>query len=191
MVYNMFVQYRRLNMAGNDKTVYKFNPQPGQPDTWTPVEVPESDGYEVEQVLRQSETKVMDAVQVHESIQSAVGLKFDDGKERYDLLPPDAIRAIVRVLTYGSVKYAPRNWEKGIAYSRLIAASRRHEAAWEMGEDFDPETGIHHLAHKACCDIMMLAQELRGMTNFDDIPSRAAAVENKDIAVVISTEGGE
>ena len=122
---------------------------------------------------------------------AAVGLKYDEGKLRYDLLPPDAVKAIVRVLTYGSVKYAPRNWEKGIAYSRLIAASRRHEAAWEMGEDFDPETGIHHLAHKACCDIMMLAQELRGMTEFDDIPSRATAVENKDIAVVISTEQGE
>lgn len=138
--------------------------------------------------------EVPNAAGQHVSIEksvASVGLKYDEGKLRYDLLPPDAVKAIVRVLTYGSVKYAPRNWENGIYQSRLMAASRRHEAAWEMGEDFDPETGIHHLAHKACCDIMMLAQELRGMTNFDDIPSRVAAVENKDIAIVISTEQGE
>ena len=138
--------------------------------------------------------EVPNAAGQHASIEksvASVGLKYDEGKLRYDLLPPEAIKAIVRVLTYGATKYAPRNWEKGIAYSRLLAASRRHEAAWEMGEDIDTETGIHHLAHKACCDIMLLSQELWGMDEFDDIPSRVAAVENKDIAVVISTEQGE
>ena len=122
---------------------------------------------------------------------AAVGLKYDEGKLRYDLLPPDAVKAIVRVLTFGSTKYAPRNWEKGIYQSRLMAASRRHEAAWEMGEDFDPETGIHHLAHKACCDIMMLAQELREMFTFDDIPQRQWRKTHDNLAVVITTEGGE
>ena len=98
---------------------------------------------------------------------SKEGAKHDEGKLRYDLIPPDAERQKVRVLTFGAKKYGDRNWEKGIAYSRIYAALQRHLAAWRMGETFDPETKIHHLAHTACCIDFLLTYELRSIGKDD------------------------
>ena len=76
----------------------------------------------------------------------AVGAKFDEGKLRYDLIPPEALAEWVRVLTYGAEKYSDRNWENGIDTGRLFAAMQRHAWAWHGGEELDPEMQIHHMA---------------------------------------------
>lgn len=77
------------------------------------------------------------------------GIRYDDGKERYDLFAPHAMGELARVYTFGCVKYAPRNWEKGLSWSRTFAAIMRHAWAWMRGEVFDRETGLHHMAHAA------------------------------------------
>lgn len=89
------------------------------------------------------------------------GRKDDGEKARWDLLPFDALDAVADVLKYGAKKYAPRNWEKGMARGRLVAAGMRHTTQWAMGHDVDPESGRHHLAHAACCSLMLLALVLR------------------------------
>jgi len=100
-----------------------------------------------------------------------VGLKFDGGKIPWELIPEDAIEAVARVLQFGAKKYAARNWERGIVYSRLYGAMRRHGKAWfQDREDLDPETGLPHLAHLACEVLFALAFELRGQTELDDRP---------------------
>jgi hypothetical protein len=91
------------------------------------------------------------------------GTKDDNGKTRYDLFPPEALEYIGRVLTYGATKYAARNWEDGISYGRLIAATLRHIFKWMAREQCDPETGISHLAHAACNLMFLLAYEARGI----------------------------
>jgi hypothetical protein len=96
------------------------------------------------------------------------GAKYDDGKIRYDLLPPEAIHEIARVLTFGANKYAPRNWEKGISYGRVFGALMRHMWSWWRGEKLDPETHISHLAHAGCCLFFLLTYEARNMKGFDD-----------------------
>jgi len=78
------------------------------------------------------------------------GLRFNEGKLRYDLQHPVATEGLVKVLTKGSVKYAERNWEKGMKWSNVIASLKRHLAAIERGEDFDPETGELHINHVQC-----------------------------------------
>lgn len=78
------------------------------------------------------------------------GLRFNEGKLRYDLLHPVAQDGIVRVLTKGAEKYAPRNWERGMKWSTVLASMKRHIAAIERGEDFDPETGELHIDHVQC-----------------------------------------
>lgn len=98
------------------------------------------------------------------------GFKADAGKPRWDLLPVDAIREVVIVLTLGAAKYEDRNWEKGILYSRCYAAALRHLTAWWEREDDDPETGINHLAHAICEILFALAFSLRDMKEFDDRP---------------------
>ena len=97
-----------------------------------------------------------------------VGIKADNGKDRWDLLPFDAIRLAVKVMTIGADKYGDYNWAKGLAYSRVFAAAMRHLTAWWGGEERDPETGYSHLAHALCCVLFLLAYELRGMRDFDD-----------------------
>ena len=109
-----------------------------------------------------------------------VGVKTDDGKERWDLLPWDALKEIVRVMTANvkpQGKYEPHNWAKGLSYSRLFAATQRHLTAWYGGETLDPDTGLHHLAHAGCNILFLLAYHVRGFAGdqvlrdqFDDRP---------------------
>ena len=70
------------------------------------------------------------------------GLRYDKGKLRYDLVQPWAHEQMVRVLTKGAEKYADRNWEKGMPWSKIIGPLKRHVAAIEKGEDYDfyPDT---------------------------------------------------
>lgn len=78
------------------------------------------------------------------------GLRFNEGKDRFDLTHPLAIRGLVKVLTLGATKYAPRNWEKGMAWSKVIASLKRHLQEIEEGKDFDIETGLKHIDHLQC-----------------------------------------
>lgn len=98
------------------------------------------------------------------------GLKFDADKARYDLIPPEIEEAIAKVLTFGAVKYGERNWELGMKWGRPYAALRRHMAAWWSGEDHDPETGMPHTWHAACCIAFIVAFEARGIGT-DDRPT--------------------
>ena len=99
-------------------------------------------------------------------------MKFDDGKIPFELLPEDALEAVARVLRFGAKKYAARNWEKGILFSRLYGALRRHGVAWfQKREDLDPETGEPHLAHLACEALFALALYLRNRKDLDDRPT--------------------
>lgn len=96
------------------------------------------------------------------------GLKFDTEKPPLQLLPFDVLEEIAKVLQYGAHKYAPNNWRKGLVYSRLFGAAMRHWWAWWRGQDLDPETGYHHLAHAACCNVFALHFALRGAGELDD-----------------------
>ena len=87
------------------------------------------------------------------------GLKFDTGKLRYDLVPPEALREIVKILTFGAAKYGAHNW-KGVGKERYAAALMRHFEAWRMGEKKDEESGNHHLAHASCCLFFIMQMEL-------------------------------
>lgn len=99
------------------------------------------------------------------------GLKFDQGKPGFDLLPDDALAEIQRVLEFGAKKYAMRNWEKGMAWRRLWNASLRHLWAWIRREPADPETGLSHLAHAGCCILFLLSYELRAAGEDDRPPA--------------------
>ena len=78
------------------------------------------------------------------------GLRYNQGKLRYDLVQGDAHKDMVEVLTMGANKYADRNWENGMKWSIVIASMKRHIAAIERGEDYDPESGLLHAAHVQC-----------------------------------------
>lgn len=97
------------------------------------------------------------------------GVKFDEEKIRYDLIPPEFEKAVAEVLTFGAKKYGDRNWEKGFNWGRAYAALRRHLNAWNSGEKNDPETGLSHLHHAACNMAFLVTFEERNIGT-DDRP---------------------
>lgn len=82
--------------------------------------------------------------------------KFDKDKRR-NLAPIRAVNLMNDVFTYGAEKYSPGNWHQGEGFDwdRLDDALERHLNAWRLGEDIDPESGLHHLGHAMCCLAMM------------------------------------
>ncbi|MEL6208077.1 MAG: dATP/dGTP diphosphohydrolase domain-containing protein [Pseudomonadota bacterium] len=98
---------------------------------------------------------------------SAGGAKFDAGKIKMDLLPMDALLAVGAVLTYGAIKYEEWNWARGLRRGRLMAALMRHAAAYMMGEERDPESGLPHSWHMGCCALMLISSEARGVAADD------------------------
>ena len=102
------------------------------------------------------------------------GRKDDHGKLPYHLLPPELMDGVAAVLAFGAVKYSPRNWELGMAWSRPFAALMRHMWAWWRGEKADPETGMSHLWHAGCCLAFLIAYEQRKVGT-DDRPSLCTA----------------
>ena len=99
------------------------------------------------------------------------GCKYDEGKLRMDLVPPDVIHAMATVITDGAQKYGERNWEEGMNWSRQYAALMRHMLAWWEGESLDPESHRSHLWHALCCIAFLVAYEKRDMGT-DDRPKK-------------------
>jgi Domain of unknown function (DUF5664) len=99
------------------------------------------------------------------------GLRYDGDKNRLDLLPPEWIWALGLVTTKGSIKYAERNWEKGMKWSKMIGPLMRHVIKFMVGEKYDPETGCHHLAMAAWNCLALMSYDLRGLGE-DDLGGR-------------------
>lgn len=99
----------------------------------------------------------------------AEGAKFDENKIPYHLLSIYSLECTAKVLQFGAKKYAPRNWEKGISWSRVFRACVGHLFDWWRGEELDPETKMPHLWHASCC-IMFLVHYDKYKKNFDDRP---------------------
>lgn len=98
------------------------------------------------------------------------GAKNDHGKVRMELLAGDALRGTAQVLSFGASKYLPRNWERGIAFSRVFGALMRHSWDWWQGEDLDPESGLSHIHHASCCLMFLQAYVERKQGHLDDRP---------------------
>lgn len=88
-------------------------------------------------------------------------VKYDNGKPRMDLIPPEAMLALGAVLEVGARKYSGRNWELGFEWGRSDAALKRHLTAWEAGQDNDPETGMPHLWHVLANAVFLVTFEAR------------------------------
>jgi hypothetical protein len=98
---------------------------------------------------------------------TGTALKFDSGKLPLHLLSTEAMNQTAAVLAFGAEKYAEHNWRKGFVWSRPLSAAMRHITAFNAGEDKDPESGLSHLAHAACC-IMFLLEFEKTRKELDD-----------------------
>ena len=87
----------------------------------------------------------------------SVGLKYDDNKLRYDLLPFDSLDEIVKVITHGAKKYGENNWkELDNAIDRYTGALLRHLSSLRQGEINDPDSKLMHISHIACNALFLI-----------------------------------
>lgn len=102
-----------------------------------------------------------------ENTKSTVGLRFDQDKYRPELLCPIAVEGCAAVLTLGAKKYADHNWQKGMAWGRVIGCLLRHTFKFMAGQDVDSESGLPHVDH-IMCNAMFLASYYRRHKAGDD-----------------------
>lgn len=85
------------------------------------------------------------------------GSKHDSGKPLMGAVPPNALLAVAKVLTFGAEKYGRVNWRRvNNAETRYLDAALRHINAYQRGEVADPESGESHLTHAVCSLMFML-----------------------------------
>lgn len=106
-----------------------------------------------------SELSKVETIASPTTIPKPGGIKYDQNKTEYHYFSPIALEKINQILTFGAKKYAAHNWRGGFVWSRPFNACMRHLWAWWRGEDKDPETGLSHLAHAACCIMFLLEFE--------------------------------
>jgi hypothetical protein len=63
-------------------------------------------------------------------------------------LPAPVLMECGLVKLHGDLKYGAYNWrEVGVKGSEYYNAVWRHLTAWYEGQDLDPDSGEHHIAH--------------------------------------------
>lgn len=128
--------------------------------------------YDIESMKVRAASKITVGSMVRLSRRgNAVPLKFDIGKPRTDLLPPQTLLNVSRVLGFGANKYADYNYRKGkgLTFGKMYSAALRHQFKWWGGENLDEETGLNHIYH-AITELCMIADCIERKKGIDDRP---------------------
>ena len=88
------------------------------------------------------------------------GVKYDDDKPQYTLLPEDALNEVVKVLTYGAQKYSPDNWKRVPDLQNRYSDALYRHMYQSLTEFNDEESNLPHLAHGICCLLFKLQDAL-------------------------------
>jgi hypothetical protein len=82
-------------------------------------------------------------------------------KPQLHLIPKVALEEQAKALKCGADKYGEANWrQNNVCQSTYVSAMMRHIAAFQDGEDLDPESGASHLGHvMAGCAIILDAKK--------------------------------
>lgn len=95
-------------------------------------------------------------------------LRFNSGKTQTREVYPAFIMGIAEVLTKSRDKYPSFNWCKPTKLSTPYESLMRHLMEFQMGEDFDEESGKHHLLHCATNLMFMYYQIINNPEFADD-----------------------
>ena len=87
-----------------------------------------------------------------------------ESKGRFDLITPYGLERLALVMEKGAKKYADRNWEKGMPFSRLVDSAERHINSFKKGM-----TDEDHLAH-ACFNLFAIMHFEALRPDLDDMP---------------------
>ena len=93
--------------------------------------------------------------------------RFNEGKPRWSLVPQSSLLPMVRVLEFGTTKYEPFNWTKGLSITEICESLKRHLDAFMEGEDDDPESKLSHIGHIQC-NALFLSWMYENRPDLDD-----------------------
>jgi len=130
-------------------------------------------------------SEMFDEVPDYDGTVDGGGLKdsqVDKSKIPIQLVPPSLINASGRALAHGIDKYAKHNWMRGMAYSDLIGAIKRHVSHFESQEDVDPDSGLHPLDHISACVTFLTyyCEHPNEYKQFDDRVFKVAETDTDD-----------
>jgi hypothetical protein len=77
------------------------------------------------------------------------------------------VREIAKVCAFGESKYAMYNFCKGAPRSESTDSLLRHLEAYWNWEDYDTESGCHHLAHVSWNALRLCQEALLGVGTDD------------------------
>ena len=69
------------------------------------------------------------------------GDRYNKGKTKWSLVDWESLEPFVQVLVFGSQKYEPFNWQKGLKVTETLESCLRHIFSFLSGEDNDKESG--------------------------------------------------
>lgn len=100
-----------------------------------------------------------------EEFSSGAKRDVQEGKPRYDLIPPLALKRVATLYARGLEKYGEDNWSKGMPFRRFYASMLRHAMQYGAG-DKDED----HLAAVIFNALSIIHFQEAGRTDLDDMP---------------------
>lgn len=101
----------------------------------------------------------------------ALGAKHDQGKLLFGCLTQGlapVLKGVAAILTFGAKKYSRDSWQDvPNGKQRYHDAMERHLNAYNSGENFDKESGLHHMLHMICCAMFVMWFEMQKYPNAD------------------------
>jgi hypothetical protein len=88
-------------------------------------------------------------------------------------VPLEAVAAGATSLEYGAIKYAHRNWEKGLPWQQMIDSLRRHLDDFERRIDYDDGvdgSGLHQVCMIMASAMMLSSSVIRRIGEDDRLP---------------------
>lgn len=123
---------------------------------------------EMEEVSEQEmDTFLANLKEVEQNKTVKMSQRHNSGKTQVREVDPAFILGIGEVLTKSREKYDAFNWQNPTKLSTPYESLFRHLMAFQMGEDFDKESGKHHLLHCAT-NLMFMYYHITRNPEFSD-----------------------
>jgi hypothetical protein len=88
-------------------------------------------------------------------------------------LPLESLAAGAAALEYGAIKYAHRNWEKGLPWQQMIDSLKRHIDDFERQKNYDDGptgSGLPQVCMIMASAMMLTSSVIRGIGEDDRMP---------------------
>jgi hypothetical protein len=92
-------------------------------------------------------SEIVEEKLIKQNNKKLIGVKDDESKLKYTLIPHEVVTALAKVFHYGATKYQPDNWKHIEDKHRILDALWRHLIAYLSGEEIDQESGLPHIDH--------------------------------------------